>query len=180
MSTAFIRKFEDNEISPEEIQHLEDWVKDDSYFKDYSIYKILRNEMLIRIYKYVPEIPTEEEIYDEHGIPYSAHKEKILPIGKIIALGEKCELGFQVGDTVCLPDGISLRQYNPDYLKWFERQDERPLPKGEQPPVFIYGLEKFNHMMFLKDKLGGFVDEDELTYLIPESLVKTGIKFNVE
>lgn len=179
MNTTFIRKYqESDEIDPKQIDHFESWLADDSYFKDYDPYRILRNEVLLRIYKYTPELEEGDDyILDEHGVPYVSLKEVLLPIAKVIKAGPKCEENWEPNSLVALPDAISLRTYNPDYLQYVERQDERPIVKGEHPPVFIYGLDKWTHMVFIKDKIVGFQDEDSLTFIIPEALIKTGVSF---
>lgn len=180
MSTTFIRKRDETDLDPEQINHLESWLKDSSYFSDYDPYKILRNEVLLRVYKYTPELPEGEDyLLDEHGVPYVSHKERILPFGKVIAVGSKCEDGHQVGDVVILPDAVGLRTYNEEYLRFVERNDERPIVKGEHPPVFNYGIDKWAHMIFVRDKVAGFDEDDHMCYIIPETLIKTGSNLGI-
>lgn len=179
MNTTFIRKYKESEdVDARQIDHFEQWLADESYFKDYNIYNLLRNEVLIRVYKYTPALEEGEEyLLDEHGVPYVALKEILLPLAKVIQAGPKCEYEWKPGDLVALPDAIALRTYNHDYLQYVERQDERPIVKGEHPPVFVYGLDKWTNMVFVKDKVLGFTDEDALTFIIPETLIRTGANF---
>jgi len=178
MSLTYTESPKEEALSPEILEHFENWLEDQSYFSNYEKYKILRNEILIRVYRYVPELAEGEDyLLDEHNIPYVAQKELMLPIAKVIAAGPKCEYGLEPGDLVTLPDNLLVKMYNPSYLEWAERQDERPLKKGEHPPVYIYGLEKWSHMIFIGDKIAGHNEEDLVTFLLPENFIRTGLSF---
>lgn len=177
MSLDFIRKY-DEEITQDELTHFDEWTKDDSYLEDYKIYELLRDEVLIRIYKYIPEDSIENPLFDENFEPLGADKEKVLPFAKVIAVGPTCKLNLKPGDIISVMEAVGLKQMNPDFMEWQERRVAQPQFDRPMPPVYIYGLEKLQSMMFIKDKVMGLQDEDTITFMIPESLVRTKVNFN--
>lgn len=164
---------------PKVIEAFEQFKDDNSMLDRYQQYTLFRNEVLIRFFRYTPDSEAEGGYpLDEYGIPYSALKEQLLPIAKVLAVSEKSELGLVPGDLITVADSVVDRSYNPDYLEYKERQDERPIVKGEHPPVFSYGLDKWVHLKFVADKLCGYQEsEDDLTYLVPDPLIRTKITF---
>lgn len=176
MSLEFIRKY-DEEMTQEELTHFENWIKDESYFTDYNIYNLLRDETLIRIYKFVPTESQDDPLFNEDGEPLAADRERILPLAKVIKVGPKGTLGLKPGDIVSMMEAVGLRTYNPEYWKWLDQKSANPGFDEKQPPLFLFGLEKLQSMMFIRDKVMGHQDGDELTYLIPEGLIRTGVNF---
>ena len=179
MNLDFIKKYSPEDISQEEIDDFEKWLKDDSYISEYDMYEFLKDDILLRVYKYVPEEDTDNPLFDDRGKPLGASKERVCAIAKVIKVGENNNLKLNSGDHVALLDAVSLKTLNPKYLDWSERQDERPAPKGKRPDVYIYGLEKLQHFTFVKDKLFGAQEDDELTLLIPDTLIRAKINFGV-
>ena len=179
MSLDFIKKYNEEDISEAEIKDFERWLKDESYIEEYGIYEFIKDDVLLRVYKYVPEEDTENPLFDDRGKPLGASKERVCAIAKVIKTGPNNNLDLKPGDHVALIDGVAIKTLNPKYLEWSERQDERPAPKGKRPEVYIYGLEKFYNFTFVKDKLFGAQDDDELTLLIPDTLIKAKINFGV-
>jgi hypothetical protein len=179
MNLDFIKKYSAEDISQAEVDDFERWLKDESYIEEYGIYEFLKDDVLLRVYKYVPEEDTENPLFDDRGKPLGATKERVCPIAKVIKVGTNNNLNLSPGDHVALIDGISMKTLNPKYLDWSERQDERPLPKGDRPEVYIYGLEKLQHFTFVKDKLFGAQDDDDLTLLLPDTLIRAKINFGV-
>lgn len=178
MNLDFIKKYSPEDISQEEIDDFEKWLKDDSYISEYGMYEFFRDEVLLRVYKYVPSEDSETPLFDDRGKPLGASKERVCPIAKVIKVGQKNNLDLNPGDHVAILDAVSLKTLNPKFLDWSERQDERPAPKGDRPDTYIHGLEKIQHFMFIKDKLFGAQDDDALTFLIPDTLIKAKIDYS--
>jgi hypothetical protein len=178
MSLTFIRKF-DEEVTQEELTHLEEWANDDSYFHEYAPYELLRDEVLVRVYKYTPEDSEEDPLFDENFEPLAAIRERVLPFAKVIKVGPTGKIGLCEGDIVSLMEAVGMKTYNPDYLEWRDRKLAQPQFDEPRPDVYIYGLDKLQSMMFIRDKVMGHQPEDSLTFLLPEGLIRTKVNFNV-
>jgi hypothetical protein len=147
------------------------FTQDNYELDDYQRYELAHEELIVRVFKYVPDLLTEEsEILNEHGIPLGSMDEAVLPFGKVLAAGSKTN--YSPGEIVLLPDSVSAKYINPEFQEWKERIDERPKKNKVPPSYFAYGLDAWDKYIFLKNKFKGFKKDDELTFLLPAGLVK--------
>lgn len=88
---------------------------------DYSVYNtFFGNVALIRIFRYDPPDLGKSGLVNADGVPLvDESKRRIIPIGKVLAIGDQCDLkGLKVGDVVALSDNIVGFQENPAFLQY--------------------------------------------------------------
>ena len=115
MSLDFIKKYNEEDISEAEIKDFERWLKDESYIEEYGIYEFIKDDVLLRVYKYVPEEDTENPLFDDRGKPLGASKERVCAIAKVIKTGPNNNLDLKPGEHVALIDGVAIKTLNPKY-----------------------------------------------------------------
>ncbi len=156
--------------SPEQLENsFLDWVKDKSYFKNYSKVNLIKHgAVLLRLYRY-EEINTS--ILNIDGEPLKMVK--ILPYLRVIkSYNEDNGIpGLKAGDIVYGPDLLTSISTNPTWLQWSKiMKDERPIPEGLPEPEKITGLllEWRKTSRFCVNKLNP-TEDDNYTFIRQET-----------
>lgn len=154
-----------------------EFVKDESYFGEYTPYGIIGSKVLLRLFLYVP--PAESGLMDVDGNPIehseSAGKLRVTSFAKVIKVGDDVTKPFdtiKAGDIVTLPDDITGSRINPAWLDYMEASKERPGPTSAPPQQFIGNISTYKEYVFIGNKLRPTHDKmDAFTFLVPQSKI---------
>lgn len=158
----------------------EEFVKDESYFKDYSMYEFLHPQVLLRLFIYAPpiEVLKTNIIGIEEGSSLSQQRQTVFtPIAKVIKVSKECTgvyATLKPGDLITVTDDIADMQENPRWREFEELKKERPAPEIPNVPRFVPKLAQWKNHLFIKDKLYGTMDVstgDGVTFLLPQTYV---------
>lgn len=177
-------------------QQLQEFVDDNSDSESYQKFTPLREEVLVRLFKFKPEGNTTElgkkeiliwsELQKDFIPSNQAIYEKIYPIVKIIKKGlASMNVEIKRGGLYTVPvnDVIGL-DWNPDFLftmNNFAKQGKKngmthiPDDMEQKIPKLSKNWEHYKFSM--PDRVSEETEEDELVYLIPELKLKAVYKF---
>lgn len=167
---------------------LNDFIKDESYFKEYDKFTPLGNKVLVKVFKFVPSEDVQSELghsqiliqgaIDGKWKPSSvAMAEKIFPIVKIIKKGKAIEDNdIQEGGVYTVPfDEITGEAWNPDFLHLMNSFTQKAgnqgqlanVPKDMEQRLPKIQIDWQRYKFSMPDRLGKETDDDKLVYLIP-------------
>ena len=158
----------------------DEFVSDDSYFKDYNNYEFFHPEILLRLFVYSPPIEKLKSniIGLEAGSSLSQQRQTLFtPIAKVIRVSPECTGSYKnlkPGDLVTVTDDIADMQENPRWREFEELKKERPAPELPNVPRFVPKLTQWKNRLFVKDKLYGTMSVDAgdgVTFLLPQTYI---------
>lgn len=169
------------------------WLEDESYFKDYDRFEIVRpGFVIIRLFRYtenimIPVLGKKKEdgpqsVLSTDGLGRPNTSTIMLPYAKVIKFGPampNVTVSWKAGDVGILSDLILKAQVNPKWLAWNKKTKERSSANGSdgipfeamhelEPKKEVNGLEGWEGSEVVLDKFNP-QPFDEITYLRPAS-----------
>lgn len=163
-----------------------DFAKDESYFEKYKDLKIDGRNILLRLFVFKEErispgmiMVPKKDISGRKKFVWenTSYDEKVMPIGKVIKVGNLVENDLiKEGSVVLLPtDEVEGFEKNPEFMHYLQFSQAKGLDPAfdqfeipqELPSVMVnWGRHIFKHWDNLEPD-----DDDMMTFLLPETKV---------
>lgn len=158
-----------------------DWCNDNSYFQQYLKYRILGDDVLIRVFRFVPETSSALNLTDIDGTDLvQKQNSRTIAVAKVISVGPKVE-DLVTGDLVTIPDELTGVHLSEEYKRHMAAENDTAQEPHDTPPKYIENISAWMQYCFVGDKLKEEgVLEDYFTFLIPRRLLKTKIDASLE
>lgn len=177
----------------EEISLQQDFYNQLNYFLDdtseqelYKKYTPLKEEILVKLFKFIPERKTEtlgkSRILVKSALngawkPSDEVKnEKIFPICKVIKVGKGVKGDIDTGKAYIVPyNDVNGDSWDPDFMfmvQNFAKQGRQgsmtEIPEGMRQKISNLEKNWERYRFSMPDRLGDETEDDRLVYLIPE------------
>jgi len=182
------KKKQQEELEADYQAQLKEFAEDTSYYDDYNSFSPFTKKVLVRIFKFVPKIPSEqlghttimvESPLDGKLKPQLiADNEKVFPIVKVFKIGEQVENKTYItkGNLYVVPmDEVMGDDWNPEFMFLMNTMVQQGQKGGlakipEEMRQRIPRLEKNwdKYRFGMPNRLGNQTERDRLIYLIPE------------
>ena len=163
-----------SEVQQEEVLKQFDEFLDKPVPSEVEAYSWQGNDILIEVFRYMPEGVMDFDINDETS--NKSNYERYFSFGKVLAASEKSE--YNKGDIIKLSDVSSLTIESSSYKDWVKNplSKSNMKQKGKEPQRYITNIHSdFGNYLFILNPLNlGKLDshEDAPIYKIPDRLVE--------
>ncbi len=163
------------------LESFRSFVKSDFLNRDYEIYDtFFGNTVLTRVFRFEPPDIVSGLIGADGKKLVNESKRRVITIGKVIAIGDQCELALEKGDLVAISDNLISIQDNPALIQYLiETNGEKSggIDAARPAPTINSFYTYRNTYGFVGDKLKeGELDADDFfTFLFPSNFIKAKI-----
>lgn len=154
------------------------FIESDFLNKDYQNYEtFFGNVVLVRVYRYEPPDMVSGLVGIDNQPLVNESKRRIITYGKVIAVGDKCDVAIEKGDILAISDNLISIQDNPAFIQYLiETNGEKSGGiDAARPNTTINSFYTYRATYgFVGDKLkeGELDSDDFFTFLFPSNFIK--------